>query len=125
MSIRLSGRMTRELVGYMLTYSSHRLEKLEMNNLLQWSELEPPLPHFDHDRSLQEYWRKHRSDHKVMSRTAHMAGALDALTGRFEALTSLKIRSVRTRHRQPHSSWDDRRYSSWARVIDSVCGTLK
>ncbi|CAO2653739.1 Nn.00g031500.m01.CDS01 [Neocucurbitaria sp. VM-36] len=123
-SVRLSGCMTRELVHCILVRSSPQLRHIELSNLLQWAEVEPALPDLTNAQEWEEYWKKHGSDHKTIPYTRLMAGALDTFVGRCMSLTSLCITTVgRDDLWRPHP-WDDRRYSSWARFLESVRNQL-
>ena len=116
--------MTRELVHCILARSSSQLRHIELSNLLQWSEVEPALPKFTNAQGLEAYWKKHESDHKTLPYTRLMAGALDPFVGRCSTLTSLCITTVGRDDEWSPEPWDDRRYSSWARFLDSVSDQL-
>ena len=125
-SVRLSGIMTRDLVDCILTQASENIQHLELNNLLQWPDMEPPLPKFTARQDFKQYWRKQGSKHTALTDTRLMAGALDPYVSCCSFLTSLCITTVgRGNYWRSASLWEDRRYSSWARFIDSVRGTLR
>jgi hypothetical protein len=113
--------MTRALVHCFLETSPHKLERLELDNLLQWSEIQPPVPQFNNAQTMEAYIKGHSSVHKAVPWTHRMADTLRPFYGRFDDLKSLCISTVSECHRwQPISAWDHRRYSDWARCIDSV-----
>ena len=113
--------MTRDLVECILASSSEQIEHLELNNLLQWSEIVPPLPKFANFQDIYQYWKEHRGDHEALQDTRIMAGALDFYLGRCHLLTSLCIATVGNGdHWRRVSDWDDRRYRSWADFLDLV-----
>jgi hypothetical protein len=82
-SIRLSGQTTREIAAGILAESSKRLENLGLNNLIQFSEMEPPLPTFTIADDFHEYWEVHGGrGHKTIPGTRLMAGIIDTLLER-------------------------------------------
>jgi len=118
--------MTRDLVDCILTQASKNMKHLELNNLLQWPDMEPPLPKFTARQDFKHYWRKQGAKHKSVPETRLMAGALDPYVSRCSSLTSLCISTVgRGDYWRCASPWEDRRYSSYGRFMDSVRGTLR
>ena len=53
-----------------------------------------------------------------------MAGAIDALVGRCSTLTNLRITTAGDGIGNLQSLSDERLYSAWARLLDSVCSNL-
>jgi hypothetical protein len=113
------------MVSGILEDSSKRLEKLELNNLLQFSEIEPPVPKFTTADDFHAYWKVYGEGHKAIPRTRLMAGVTDTLLGRCPVLTSLCITTFGEGHYLLRDSvWQDDRYSSWATFLHSVRGQL-
>ena len=123
--------MTREFVACLLKppslSSTHqqRLLQLDMNNLFEWSRVEPPLPRFDHLRDAAQYLAKNQEDVIVQTERKSMVGHLDSLIGQLTGLKSLRIGTiglVRDFSQDPHP---DLLYASWAQLLDSVRGSLQ
>jgi len=76
-SIRLSGCMTRDLVERFMQNSTGILERLELHNLLQCEEHEPPFPKFNDAHTLETYLANHGPDHRTIAETQRMVGALE------------------------------------------------
>jgi hypothetical protein len=118
--------MTRELVQRMLVQSAQQLRQLELHNLLQWSEVEPPLPPFSDLDHLLTYADVEEAPHEVVSGTRRMAGALNPFIGKCIALTSLYIYTGGDAEYWLNiSPWKNRRYAEWAHFIGSVRNTLR
>ncbi|KAH7068317.1 hypothetical protein BKA63DRAFT_111994 [Paraphoma chrysanthemicola] len=123
--VRLSGIMTREMVKCILTHPA-RLEHLELDNLLQWSEIEPPIPNFPTFLEAATYWRDNANAHTVIHRSRLMADALNPVLGQCQSLTSLCIATVGNGdYIEWSTDWEDRCYSAWARFIDSTRHQLR
>ncbi|KAH7092271.1 hypothetical protein FB567DRAFT_235218 [Paraphoma chrysanthemicola] len=123
--VRLSGIMTREMVQCILTYPA-RLERLELDNLLQWSEIEPPIPKFPIFLEAATYWRDNANAHKVIHRGRLMAESLNPVLGHCKSLSSLCIATVGNGdYIEWSTDWEDRCYSAWARFIDSTRHQLR
>jgi hypothetical protein len=121
-SIRLSGQTTREIAAGILAESSKRLENLGLNNLIQFSEMEPPLPTFTIADDFHEYWEVHGGrKHKTIPGTRLMAGITDTLLEHCPVLTSLCITTGgEGEHYFRVNPWNDSRCSSWASFLASV-----
>ena len=108
--------MTRDLVASILSPSPDRIKRIELRNLQQWSELEPPLPKFETSRELLDYWPKNGFEHKQIDDTSLMNGALDPILGLTTHLTSLCITTVGDSDRRiSPDDWQTQCYASWAR----------
>jgi len=86
------------MVDRILSCSSKHIQKLEPENLLQWSGKEPPLPNFITAEDLAQYWKDHKSQHTVIPESRHMAGALDLYVGNCATLTALCISTAGNGH---------------------------
>ncbi|KAF2824053.1 hypothetical protein CC86DRAFT_63425 [Ophiobolus disseminans] len=118
--------MSREFVARILEPTHQRLQHIEINNLMQWSDADPPLPPFDSLQDLETHLTKVALV-QVLPRTRLMAGALDPLIDCCSNLTSLRITTIGqyegfTAHQ---NSRDDRMYESWARLLNSVRSHLR
>jgi len=118
--------MTRDLVERFMQSSTGILERLELHNLLQCEEHEPPFPKFNDAQTLKTYLENHGPDHRTIAETQRMVGALEPFIGRFAVLTTLCIATFGETHLDclPNER-DDRRFTEWARMISSVCQTLR
>ncbi|KAF2495380.1 hypothetical protein BU16DRAFT_582083 [Lophium mytilinum] len=123
--------MTLEFVGCILgdasypNSSAHRLQTLELDNLMQWADTEPPLPKLSHLRALAKYFEQHESTLSVVVNTRVMVGALDPIVGCCSSLTSLRIGTVGEYEEYSENPRDNRLYSCWARFLASVRPTLQ
>ncbi|KAF2687482.1 hypothetical protein K458DRAFT_386297 [Lentithecium fluviatile CBS 122367] len=104
--------------------SGNHLRHLDLCNLQQWSETDPPLPSFPHLRDLAIY-RKHRKDIKFVPNSGFMVGVPDPLIGRYTALTSLRISTAGEDKEDGQDPRDDLMYVFWARFLKSVWPTLE
>jgi hypothetical protein len=115
-------------VDSMLSQSAPHLTYLELHNLLQWSHLDPPLPAFTSHAELHHYWKTNFEDHLPIMDSRMMSGALDPYIGHCANLTSLCITTTGFGgydEWQDISEWQERRYDSFARFMNSVRGHLQ
>jgi hypothetical protein len=130
-SLRLGGCMTREFVACLLkppslssTYHQQILY-LDLNNLFQWSRVEPPLLNFDHLRDAAIYLEKHQGDGIIQAERKSMVGHLDSLVGQLTALKGLRIGTIGLVQDVSQDPHPDLLYASWARLLNSVRGSLQ
>jgi hypothetical protein len=125
--------MSREFVSCILEPSSdaseqqRRLDHLDLNNLFEWSECEPPLPPLSHLRNLVGFLEVNRANISIQTERLPMVGHLEPLVGHLTSLKSLRIGTIAIK---PDSSTGKDTYShilfaSWARLLDSVRATLQ
>ncbi|KAH6882842.1 hypothetical protein BKA58DRAFT_464750 [Alternaria rosae] len=146
-SIRISGRMTRELVTSIL--GGPRLESLDLNDLKLWAELEPASnfnqkssasglasfvsdtvepelvpPASNHLQELRKYLNVNRARLRMRPNEQVLAGTLDTLAARQIALSSLRITLAGPASGCHPTTQDDSLYRSWARFLASTRNTL-
>jgi len=113
--------MSHVLMYSILSPAPTRITHLELRNLQQWSELDPPLPTFTTSQDLLNYWRTHRSKHQIIPDTQLMKRSFDSVLGLTTRLTSLCITTVASGdHWTDVGNWQEQCYASWARFIHSV-----
>jgi hypothetical protein len=120
--------MQQPQIDAILSQSAPHLTHLELHNLLQWSHLDPPLPAVTSSASLLDYWKHNFEDHLPTMDSRLMSGALDPYIGRCAHLTSLCIATTGFGgydEWQDISEWQEQRYDSWVRFIDSVRAHLR
>jgi hypothetical protein len=112
--------MTQAFVSSLLMPVCRQLQHVETNNLMQWSDTIPPLPHCEHIKEIFEYANT-TAPFQILERTRLMAGALEPMIDHCSNLTSVRISTVGQFGGQSSQgeSREDRMYKSWARLLSS------
>jgi len=125
--VRLSGWVRRDVVNCFFQEYAHQLKALELHNLFQSDEFDPPYPMFVAVQDMVDYMQKHEEDERTALDNQYMMGLLDSYVGNFTALTSLCVATVGNSFTNVwyNTELGDRQYSEWARFIRSVRNTLQ
>lgn len=94
----------------MLTAKHQRLNNIELTNLMQWSDTDPPLTKGTHVRDLIAHIE--HPETKVPFKSRLMIGALDSLADRCTTLTRLRITTVGQDEENVPDVQDDQLYES-------------
>lgn len=124
-SLRLSGCMSLDFVSSVVESQKNYLQHLDLNNLFEWSKIDPPLPRLSHLRDLSLFIEANASNLKISLNKLPMLGHIDPLVDHLDNLKVLRIGTVgriRTFSEGPHNTSV---YASWARLLDAVRPTLE
>jgi hypothetical protein len=101
------------------------LEFLDLNNVFEWSKIDPPPPSFTHLRDFVQFVGSNSDNLNIRPDRRPMLGHVDTLVGHLSALRHLRIGTIGNHRRTESDPHEVLLYASWARLLGSVRSTLE